>query len=168
MRPPGNPTGGGSADRSDSRDELQQEPITQNDESRDGEKEDYDEGKHPRSRIKDDIRTHDAGNGAAGAESGNGGVEIEDDVAQVRANSANEIEEKIGEMAEVILNVVAEDPEEEHVSADMEKAAVEEHAGQDGEKRGAKSDVAVEEGGDSCRDGGIGEHEGMVLVWGQG
>ena len=41
---------------------------------------------------------------------------------------------------------------------------MEEHAGQDGEKRGVKSDVAAEEGRDSGGNSGIGQHEGLVLM----
>ena len=67
-------------------------------------------------------------------------------------------------MAEVVLDIVAEDPEEEHVSSDVQEAAVEEHAGQDGEKRGVKSDVAAEEGRDSGGNSGIGQHESLVLM----
>ena len=67
-------------------------------------------------------------------------------------------------MAEVVFHVVAEDPEEEHVSGDVQEAAVEEHAGEDGEKGGFKSDVAAEEGRDAGGDGGIGQHESLVLM----
>jgi len=42
-------------------------------------------------------------------------VEVENNVEQTRADPADQIEEEIREVAEEILDVVAKDPEEEHV-----------------------------------------------------
>ena len=51
------------------------------------------------------------------------------DLGQPGGESANQVEEEIAGVAHHVLDVVAEDPEEEHVAADVEPAAVEEHRG---------------------------------------
>jgi len=59
-------------------------------------------------------------------------------VEQTRADPADQIEEEIREVAERILDVVAKDPEEEHVSAQVKPVAVEKHAGNQGRKATSK------------------------------
>ena len=83
-------------------------------------------------------------------------VEVEEDVREARADSADEIEEKVGEVAEVVFHVVAEDPEEEHVTGDVQEAAMQEHAGEEGKKGGFEAAVAAEGQADVVGDGGIG------------
>src|SRR5580693_4050842 len=51
-----------------------------------------------------------------------------------RANSANDIEDQIGNCAESILHIAAEDPKEKHVSDNVKKASMQEHAGEKGKK----------------------------------
>ncbi len=40
-------------------------------------------------------------------------------------------------MAQVVFHIAAEDPQEKHVSEDVQKAAVQEHAGHERQKRRA-------------------------------
>ena len=124
MCPPGDASGGCGTDRANTRQELKQEPIAQNDESRNRYEKDEDEGQDSCSGIKKDIGPHDTGDSTAGTERGEMRVEIKDNVGEARTNAANEIEQEVGEVAEVILYVVAENPEEEHVPGDMHEAAV--------------------------------------------
>src|SRR5580704_1776257 len=162
--PPGDAACGRGTDRANTCQELQQEPITQNDESRNRYEKDEDQGEDSRSGIKKDVGPHDAGDGTAGTEGGERRVEIKEDVGETRTNAAKEIEEQVGEVAEVIFHVVAENPEEEHVPGEMHEAAVQEHAGENREKRGFETAVACEYPADVGRDGGVGHHEGLVLV----
>ena len=164
MRPPGDAASGCRGYGAYSRQELEQEPVTQNDEGRYGYEENKDQSQHPRPRIENDVSPHYAGDGATGPERGKGGVVIKNNVCETRTNAANEIEEEVGEVAEVVFDVVAENPEEEHVSCDMHKAAVQEHTGENGEKRGFEVSVAAESAADVGGDGGVGHHEGLVLV----
>ena len=120
MCPPGDTPCGRRADGTYAGEELKQEPITQNDEGGNRDEENKDKRKNLSSRIKNDVGPHDAGDGAAGSERGQGRVVVEDDMREARTDSTNKIEEKIREMAKVIFHVVAEDPEEEHVSGDVQ------------------------------------------------
>ena len=95
-------------------------------------------------------------------------MEVKDDVGEAGTYTTDKIEEKVGEVAEIVFHVVAENPEEEHVPGEMHEAAVEKHAGEDREKRGFKAAVACEDRTDVRGDGGVGHHEGLVLVRGQG
>jgi hypothetical protein len=94
-------------------------------------------------------------------------VEVEDDVRETRTDAASKVEEKVGDVAEVVFDVIAEDPEEEHVTRDVQEAAVEEHAGENGEKGGFQASVAVEGQANVVGDGGIGEFEDLLLVSGE-
>jgi len=100
--------------------ELKQEPVTQNDEGRNRDEEDKDKREDLSSRVKNDVSTHDAGDGAAGSEGGQGRMVVEDDMRKAGTDAANKIEEKVGKMAEVVFHVIAEDPEKEHISGDVQ------------------------------------------------
>lgn len=168
MGPPGDSAVGCAANGAYAFDELDQEPIAQNDEGRDGQEENDNKGQDTCPRVENNVGAHDAGDGSTGTERGNAGVKIEGDMEKVGADSANKIEKKIGEVAEVVFHIVAKNPEEEHVAADVQPTAVQEHAGQDGEEGGIEGDMAREEGRDASRDGGIGHHEGVVLMRSEG
>src|SRR5580698_6568530 len=66
--PPGHPSGGCGTDRANTGQELQQEPIAQNDESGNRYEKDEDESQDSGSGIKKDIGPHDTGDSAAGTE----------------------------------------------------------------------------------------------------
>lgn len=164
MCPDGDASRSGSADGGDTGQELKQEPIAQDDERRDGNEENKDERQNTGAREKNNVGAHDSRDGAAGSERGKSRVKVENDVGEAGADAASEVEEKIGEVAEVVLHVVAEDPKEEHVSGDVQEAAMQEHAGEDGEEGGLDVSVAVEGQADVRGDGGVGHDEGLILV----
>ena len=143
---------------------MKQEPVTQNDEGWNRDEENKDKRQDLSSRIKNDVGPHDAGDCAAGSEGGQGRMVVEDNMGEAGADAANEIKEKVGKMAEVVFHVVAEDPEEEHVSGDVQKAAMHEHAGENGQEGGFETAVAVEGEADVVGDGGVGQLEGLVLM----
>lgn len=66
-------------------------------------------------------------------------------------------------MAEVILDVVTEDPEEEHIAGDVQKAHVKKHAGEEGEEGGFEASVASQEAADVRWNGGVGVKEDFGL-----
>ncbi len=119
MCPPSDASCRRRADGTYTGEELKQEPVTQNDEGRDRDEENKDKRQDLRSRVKNDVGAHDAGDSAAGSEGGQGRMVVEDNMGEAGADAANEIEEKVGKVAEVIFHIVAEDPEEEHVSGDV-------------------------------------------------
>jgi hypothetical protein len=49
--------------------------------------------------------------------------------------AAQKIEEEIAEVAHVILHVVAEDPQVEHVAQDVEPSAMQKHGGNKGQEK---------------------------------
>jgi hypothetical protein len=95
-------------------------------------------------------------------------VEIKEDVGETRAYAANQIEKKVRYVAEMVFHIVAENPEEEHVSGDVHEAAVQEHTCEDREQGSFKIAMAAQDASDVRGDGSVGHHEGLVLVWGQG
>lgn len=164
MRPPGDASRGGQAYGAHSRDELQQKPIPQDDERRNGNEEEQHESQHASPRKKNNIGAHDSGDCAASTQGGQGGMKVEKDMAEAGAYAADQVKEKIGKMAEVVLDVIAEDPEKQHVSGDMSPATVQEHAGQDGEEGQLKAVVAAQKGRNVGGYGGISQDEGVGLA----
>lgn len=132
MCPPGDASRGRCPDRGDSRQELKKEPVSQNDEGWNRDEKDEDEGQNSSARVENDVGAHDAGDGAAGSERWKGGVIIKNDVCEAGTDAASKVEKKIGEVAEVVFDVIAENPEEKHVPGDVHESAMEEHAGEDG------------------------------------
>jgi len=168
VRPPRDAARCGDSHGTHPRQELKEKPIPQDDERRDGNEENEHEREYASSRIKNDIGSHDTGDGAAGAEGRQIRVEIEDDVGDAGTDAADEIEQEIREVAEVVFHVIAKNPEEEHVPGDMNESAMEEHASENGKKGEFEVVVAVEGGADMRRDRGVGHDEGIALVRAQG
>lgn len=168
MCPPGYATRGRAADRSYARNELKQKPVPEDDKSGDGQKEDDDESEHAGAGIKNDVGAHDARDSAAGSERRNRRVQVKEDVEEVRADAAEKIKKKIREVAEIVLDVVTKDPEEEHVSGDVQEAHMKEHAGEHGKDGSFKADVAGQEAVYVGGDGGVGQQKGFVLSRSEG
>ena len=59
------------------------------------------------------------------------------------AETAQEVEKKITQVAQVVLDVVAENPQEPHVADQVHPATVQKHAGEQGEDRVAERDVGM-------------------------
>src|SRR5207248_11686878 len=58
---------------------------------------------------------------------------VRHDVGEAGQNAADEVKEGISEVPEGILDVVAKDPEIEHVAGQVKKPAVQEHGGEQGQ-----------------------------------
>ena len=100
----------GGDDRCGSAQELDQEPVAHEDPCRDPEEEDEEEGQNAGSGEEDEVGAHDSSNRSACSECGKSGAEVEDDVHQGSGDSAQEVEEQVQAVSEMILNVVTEDP----------------------------------------------------------
>jgi len=74
-----------------------------------------------------EIRPQNAADGATGPYGRNFGAGIESDMDQRRADSAQQIKNKIIEMPQPIFNVVSEDPEKPHIPNDMHPPCVHEN-----------------------------------------
>ena len=120
MCPPRDTSRGRRANGAYACEELKQEPVAQNDEGWNRDEENKDKSKDLRSRVKNDVGPHHARDGAAGSERRQGRMVVEDNMRKARTDAADKIEEKVREMAKVVFHVVAEDPEEEHISGDVQ------------------------------------------------
>ena len=60
----------------------------------------------------------------------NGGVRVQSHIGGRRDQTANDIHEQVPDVAEGLLDVVAEDPQKPHVEQDVAHAAVQEHRGE--------------------------------------
>lgn len=124
------------ADGGDAAQQLDGKPIEQHEGGRDidggDEDNDEDERDYAHARIQDEEGAHDAGNGAAGADGGDGTAEVGGELDGGRSNAADQIED--GELGgpHGVLNVRSEDPQEPHVADEVEPAAVQEHGGDEG------------------------------------
>ena len=114
-------------------DELQSKPDAEHDPRRHvedrKEEEDRDDREHTGARKEHDVGAEHAGDGAAGADGRRRGVDVDGDLQCGRRQSADQVEDEEPEAAHGVLDVVAEDPEEQHVEDDVQPAAVHEHAG---------------------------------------
>ena len=119
MRPPSDSSRGGRTQRANPGEKLQQEPIAKDENSRDGHEKNENQGKDAFARIEDEVSAHDAGNGAAGAQRGKAGMQVEKNVEESSSYSAYKIEKQIREVPETVLDVVPEDPEKKHVAGEV-------------------------------------------------
>ena len=112
----------------DAVDELEDGPHADGDDGRDRHQEPEDEDGHAVRREQDDVGAQDAGDGAGRAEAGDDRARIDEDVRQAADDAGGNVEERVGQVADAVLDVVAEDPQEEHVAGEVEPAAVHEDA----------------------------------------
>src|SRR5579871_6146518 len=76
---------------------------------------------------------------------------VKSDVQKASCYAAEQIEEKVGDVPVEVLDVVAKDPEEQHVPKQVRDPTMQKHAGQNGQNRRFKMPVATERGRDSRR-----------------
>src|SRR5262249_49367858 len=93
-------------------------------------------------RIKQYIRTEDAGNGSAGPDRGDYRVDIRCDMGQRSEDATDQVEDRIPNVPHCLFDVIAEDPEEEHVADQVHETAVQENARQDAGRRRYDGDLA--------------------------
>ena len=62
-------------------------------------------------------------------------LRVDDDLGERRRDTADEVEQQERDRAEPILDVVPEDPQEEHVAEQVQPAAVQEHAREHPDRR---------------------------------
>ena len=63
---------------------------------------------------------------------------MDDDLREGRRHAGDEVEDEEAPVPESVFDVVAEDPQVEHVAGDVEQAAVHEHRGEDRRERRRK------------------------------
>src|SRR3954453_3542267 len=104
---------------------LQREPDAEEPEGRDLTDEDEDQRQHTRAGEEDEVGAEDARNRAAGADVRDartaraGELESDGGLRCHRHDAGYQVPEEEGDMPARVLDVVAEDPEEEHVAEDV-------------------------------------------------
>ena len=117
-------------------DDLQEEPDAEVDPRGDAHDEDERERDDPRRRIEDDERAEHRGDRPARADLRDaravGRAEEQDDgrLAHARDEPTCDVEREVAEVPERVLDVLAEDGEEEHVAEQVIPARVHEHRGE--------------------------------------
>ena len=137
MGPPGDASGAiGQEQARASLHDLHQEPEPGKEQRRDHEEQRDDENRHehadPGVRKCDSVSRDDAGNGARGAERGNGRGWIEDGMRGAGDDAGQTIEDEKACAAEPFLERGTEDVEGPHVEDDVQEAAVQERVGEKG------------------------------------
>ena len=91
------------------------------------------EGQHPHqhARMQDQIGGDHAGHRAAGADQRQLGGRQHEGVREPAGDAAQQIEDQKLEVPHGVLDVVAEHPQEQHVGAEVEDVAVQEHVGEE-------------------------------------
>jgi hypothetical protein len=78
-------------------------------------------------------------------------------------HAAEEIEEKIAEMAQTVLDIVTEDPETPHIPEKMQPTPVKEHVGEERDRALRQRDVGGRTAGDLARNQAVESEEKGVL-----
>lgn len=76
---------------------------------------------------QDDVGTEDAGDGAGRADDGDERRWVDDDVGESGSETGHDVEHDVANVPQTIFDVVPEDPQEEHVEAEMQDVGVHEH-----------------------------------------
>jgi hypothetical protein len=157
----------GGRKRSCSVEELHDEPEPQHDES--GNLNDLDEYKnrHERqntgARVRDKISAQYSGNGAAGADAGNGHVVVQYRMDNACTQSAEKIKYEVPEMAQPIFDIVAEYPEVPHVPDQVKPASVQKHGREKGNRNGRQRQMAFRPGKYSRRHDAVMKEKGFEV-----
>ena len=125
-------------------DELVEEPAAQVHPGRDLDEEDEHQRPDPCRRVEDEEGAEDRRDRAARAEvrDARRGRRAEEQghgrLRHRRDEAAGEVEGEVAEVAERVLDVLAEDREEEHVAEDVAPASVHEHRGEPADRPTAR------------------------------
>jgi len=91
--------------------------------------EDRDQSQDPRTGIKEEVSSHDSGDGSACSNGGDLGAPVGIEMSKSSSNTGDNIEEEVTEVTEPVFNVIPEDVEEPHIAKDVQETAVKKHGG---------------------------------------
>src|SRR5439155_14634309 len=127
------------AERGDPVDELEDEPETQDEDRRDldelVEEAQEHERQDPGARVQDEVRAERRGDRPRSADQRVRRVARDRHLGEAGDDAAQQVEAQEDDPAQAVLDVVAEDPQDEHVAQEMQPAAVEELVRQEGQDR---------------------------------
>src|SRR6266536_1279134 len=110
--------------------QLEDEPEPQEGDGREldrGDEEEDDERVDTGMGEQDEVRAQDGGDGPGGPKVRDGGRGSDGELEARGCQAAQQVEDQVQPRFQPILDVVAEDPQVEHVAPDVEPAAVQEH-----------------------------------------
>src|SRR6185437_565548 len=84
---------------------------------------------HDRTRIEQDVAAEHSRDRTTCPDERIVRAREDDGEDKTGEDTADQIEDEIGQVSELILDVITEDPEEEHVARDMQQTAVQEDGG---------------------------------------
>ena len=111
------------------------------------------ERQDPGAGEQDDVRAQRRGDRARGADERDRRVRVDHDLRERRRDPADEVEQQERDRAEAVLDVVAEDPQEQHVAEQVQPAAVQEHAREHPDVAWPEVGAGLERVGDVGRNG---------------
>ena len=98
---------------------------------RDFDEHDEDQRQHARLREQHQVGAEHAGDRAAGPDHRHARAGLEEQLQQGSGQAAQGVEQQVAAVAQPILDVVAENPQKQHVAEKMAEAGVHEHGGRD-------------------------------------
>lgn len=108
---------------------LSNKPDAKDYKSRNRDNPDKDQGQDPGSRIEQKIRSENPGDRPTRTDHRNLGRRMEGDVEETRTQPGDEIKKDEPEGSEKVFNVIAKNPEIEHIACKMEDSSVDEQGG---------------------------------------
>lgn len=91
-----------------------------------------------------DVSAEDTGDGSRRTDRWDVGGGVEGDVGERGGEPGDEVEDREADVAEPVFDVVPEDPQEEHVEAEMQQIGVDEHRREDGEEPGTLTELRLD------------------------
>jgi hypothetical protein len=115
------------ADRTEPGPDLQHDPEADDHHGRDLGDDPEQQDADPVEREPDEVGAHQAGDRAGGPQRRDVRERVGRDLREAAGQAAGQVEEHVAHGAQDLLDVVAEDPEVEHVAGQVQRAAVQEH-----------------------------------------
>jgi hypothetical protein len=123
------------AERGHPAEQLEDEPQPQDHVGRQVDRRDEDEHherQDPPAGEHDEIGAEHRRDGPGRAQVGDHGVRSDRDLGGRRRESAQDVEDEVERRAQLVLDVVAEHPQEQHVAQDVQPPSVQKHRHEDG------------------------------------
>ena len=144
-------------------DDLEDDPEPQRDEGRDGRDHPEHQDADLVARVLDQVGAEHAGDRARRAERRDDRVGVEQNVGGRGGEPADEVEDGELDVAEQVLDLIAEDPEVEHVARDVHQRPVHEHRRQERELDRHRPRVVVDRHGLAAQVDAHGSRQVLVV-----
>lgn len=86
-----------------------------------------DEGEYTAVRIKHEVSAQNRSDSSAGANRGDNGQRVCDGVHECGCHAANQVKHQVAQVPPCVFNIIAEDPQVKHISAQVQEPRMHEH-----------------------------------------